>query len=474
MVGRNEPCPCGSGKKYKKCCERVVALSAAEKAREQRDRSLKRELMMDMFQWFQERYSTEMRLHWANQYKELLCFPLDQPIPKEFTVSFHFWLLFDAPCINDKRPVDLWLSTIRHAPQKERMARQFAETRFECFEVIDEGEQNLVFQSLADGVKYKVRKNVTIPQGRIVFTRLIRVGNGYELFGPYTSFVHEMRGEILVQLEKYNHREEERQDYISYRVLGWSIQEAKDKGNAMPAPPDLPEAAELSTALWTDAEPRQEEVPMRIIHHLDQFFMDHVAVLQKGTQSLYSRTLEYFHQYVSSQFGSRFDWSVLTEEVFVHFLSVWYMDHCKNLTYRGARIFLNSLKYLFRWLDEKGLSPVYASYRTVYASLIRALPMAVEAKRWLKEHGVLPHVRSEAVESMERYMLYLSSTGPVLWVADKWIPVHLMGVPTQLMDQRLMIVGSVKVESSGCYFTRIEGVYPVVQMDKDLQALENK
>jgi uncharacterized protein YecA (UPF0149 family) len=22
MVGRNDPCPCGSGKKYKKCCGR--------------------------------------------------------------------------------------------------------------------------------------------------------------------------------------------------------------------------------------------------------------------------------------------------------------------------------------------------------------------------------------------------------------------------------------------------------------------
>jgi uncharacterized protein YecA (UPF0149 family) len=24
-VGRNEPCPCGSGKKYKKCCGKDVA-----------------------------------------------------------------------------------------------------------------------------------------------------------------------------------------------------------------------------------------------------------------------------------------------------------------------------------------------------------------------------------------------------------------------------------------------------------------
>ena len=28
-VGRNDPCPCGSGKKYKKCCGAVIALKPA-------------------------------------------------------------------------------------------------------------------------------------------------------------------------------------------------------------------------------------------------------------------------------------------------------------------------------------------------------------------------------------------------------------------------------------------------------------
>lgn len=32
-VGRNEPCPCGSGQKYKKCCESKALEAAAERAR---------------------------------------------------------------------------------------------------------------------------------------------------------------------------------------------------------------------------------------------------------------------------------------------------------------------------------------------------------------------------------------------------------------------------------------------------------
>ncbi|WP_303968793.1 SEC-C metal-binding domain-containing protein, partial [Sporosarcina ureae] len=30
MVGRNDSCPCGSGKKYKKCCERNEAVTVED------------------------------------------------------------------------------------------------------------------------------------------------------------------------------------------------------------------------------------------------------------------------------------------------------------------------------------------------------------------------------------------------------------------------------------------------------------
>jgi hypothetical protein len=36
-VGRNDPCPCGSGKKYKKCCGAVIALAPAVTPRAERE-----------------------------------------------------------------------------------------------------------------------------------------------------------------------------------------------------------------------------------------------------------------------------------------------------------------------------------------------------------------------------------------------------------------------------------------------------
>ena len=40
MVGRNEPCPCGSGKKYKKCCESKATFSIEEVQSEELERIL--------------------------------------------------------------------------------------------------------------------------------------------------------------------------------------------------------------------------------------------------------------------------------------------------------------------------------------------------------------------------------------------------------------------------------------------------
>lgn len=39
LPARNAPCPCGSGRKYKKCCGGAEAHNAAEAARKERERA---------------------------------------------------------------------------------------------------------------------------------------------------------------------------------------------------------------------------------------------------------------------------------------------------------------------------------------------------------------------------------------------------------------------------------------------------
>ncbi|SEN06888.1 SEC-C motif-containing protein [Lihuaxuella thermophila] len=482
MVGRNDPCPCGSGKKYKKCCERVIAFSAAERARELRDSRLKNELLVDLNRWFKRRCSPEMELTWADRFKALLHFPLDQPIPHDFSFSFRFWLLFDAPCINRKRPVEIWMSTIRKSPIKERLARNFCDTPFTCYEIKEIREEAMIFRSLVDGVEYEVKKGQTIPREKLVFTRLIRVGNRYELFGPYICIVHEMRGEILVQLEKYTHHEDEHHDFTTrengWRVLGWSIQRAKElekMEKLVSTPPEILESMK-EPPFWGTAEPKEEDhvLPAHIMQHLEQFFVHHVTPLQKGTQAFYNRSLDLLYKYLSMRYGKTFDWSMLNEDSLVHFLSFWYMDQVKTSP-NGCKIFLNTLKYLFRWLQDEGISDVYETFKKVYVLLIRSLPTTAEAKRWILQNAVVPEYKGSDVNGKAgMYMLAVSSTGPVLFVEDKWVPVHLLGFPSMYADSRFWVRGSIEIRPSGCYFTKVEGVYPMILVDKQLQVLGQK
>ncbi|PRZ17040.1 SEC-C motif-containing protein [Laceyella sediminis] len=478
MVGRNEPCPCGSGKKYKKCCERVVALDSVEKARAERESRLKHDLLVDLQHWFTGRISPEMQKEWAQRFKKLMQLPLDQPISQEYATYFRFWLLFDAPCLNRRRPVEVWRSTIRNAPHKERMARNMSESTFTCYEISQTDEHTLTLTSLTTKEQVQIQKGESIPREKLVFTRLLRVGQRYEFFGPYTSFAHEMRGEILVQLEKYNHPEEERQEYTTWengwKVFGWSIKRTEEVEQGMLSAPVVTEPMVEETAFWPVVEPKEEELPLRVMQHLEQFYFNHVATLQKGTQTLYSRSLELLYKYLSMRFGQSFDWSMLDEEVLCHFLSVWYLDQGK-VTAPGSKIFLNTLKHLFRWLKEEGISDAYLSFRKVYASLIRALPVAVEAKKWMEENGVKPDYRNnEQTGSTQMVMLAFSSTGPALLIEDKWLPVNLLGVPTMWSEHRFWVHGTVQMEPSGCYFTRIDGLYPIISLDNQLKVLGHK
>ncbi len=478
MVGRNEPCPCGSGKKYKKCCERVVTLSVVEKAREDRESQLKNDLLNELNQWFYQRMSTEKQLKWVDRFKKLLQLHPKQPIPHDLSAFFRFWLLFDAPCLNGKRPVEIWASTFRKHPYKEKVAKNFCASRFDFYELIDRTGEKLIYRKLVDGKKIIV-KHPGDSLETVIFARFVQIGNHYEVFGPYTSFLHEMRGEILVQLEKYNNLEEENNRYTAlengWKVYGWSIHRAEELKNSKSVSSSVTKTPVKKALAWPLAEAEKEDLSVRIMQQFERFFVEHVATFQKGTQLLYCKSMEKFHLYLSMRFGSAFDWDLLDEETMVHFLSVWYPDQGKN-TPQGARVFLNTLKHLFRWLEKEEIAEVYPVFRKVYIYLIRALPSAVEIKKWLLDHGVNQEMASGEIpgDRLETYLFTVSSTGPVVLIDGKWRQVQMSSLPSFTTEQRFWVRGRlVKCESS-CYFTQIDGVYPVLMLDNSLQLLNLK
>jgi hypothetical protein len=283
-----------------------------------------------------------------------------------------------------------------------------------------------------------------------------------------------MRGEILVQLEKYNHHEEEQQELTiretSWRVLGWSIQranelESMEQQQLTSAPTEM--RLESNKDLFLSAMENQAErpgLPVSILSDLEQFYVSEVYKLQKGTQAWYSRSLETLFQYLSLRFGQSFEWSLLNEDVLARFFSVWYMDHHQS-TPVSARIFLNTCKHLFRWLESAGYASVFQAFKKVYIPFIRLIPETIEACNWMTENGVMNKIQEEP-EQRNMFLLHVTSAGPVILVGEQWRSIQLRSFPRMWAEKRFWIKGTIQSDNNQYVFTQVENMYPVVSLEE--------
>ncbi|WP_169713683.1 YecA family protein [Paludifilum halophilum] len=516
MVGRNDPCPCGSGKKYKKCCERVVAFRSAEQVREERELRVKTRLLKELDHWFEQRLTREDKWKWAQKFKQHLNLPPDQPVPSNHVYSLRFWLLFDAPCIDGRRAVDAWRETLHPKPEVKRVLEELCEICLAGYEVVEKRDSEVRLQALGEDRRYRVWMTEPLREGMFLFARLSRLGSRYELFGPYTSFGDEMRGEMMMYLKNQARKEGEiKREYWQHnglQVLGWLMQRARDMekvdkvmaqkmmDEAAPALEETAPAVEESASAVEKGVPDvhrtvspvespssrpvgetetvegdrppaapllisgEPGVPEIVDQQLDQFTTRFVSDLQQRTQLLYQNSLKLFRQYVSEHFGKSFNWTMLTEEVLSHFFAIWYMDQGQGNPVK-AKIFMNTMKKFFFWLQEEAITDIYTSFVPVYQRLTHQLPVAFEARRWLEENGVS---RSENKPSglAGTYQLAISAAGATLNLGDKWLPVqiNLRALPPAWMENRFWVRGAVAVQDQESTLTRIEGVYPFFEL----------
>jgi hypothetical protein len=485
MVGRNDPCPCGSGKKYKKCCERVVAIRTAEQVREERELKAKIDLLQDLIQWFKKQFSRESEENWCRKFKEDLHLPLDRPIPRHFAHAYQFWLLFDAPCLDGLRPVEARLERGIHSSDRDRWM-ELCQIHLDCYEVKEERGDRLVLCSLSDGGTYSVRRLEGLSAGILLFTRLSRLGNRHELFGPYTSFGVEMRGEIEVYIKNRPHDGELNREFWQQnglQILGWMMQRAHEMEQlekiAATAGAEREMASTLEKETVPASIPEKKELlpqvpvlsadeaglPAVVAQQLEQFENRYVSRFQPRTQELYQSSLGLFRDYVGSHFGKHFTWSELKEEAFSHFLGVWYVDQGVGGSIR-SKIFLNTMKHLFRWIRDEAICDLYPAFASVYSNLIHDLPRSFEAQKWLRENGVRQEPEEPNLAAKGTYMLAISSAGASLDTGETWIPVQLntRSWPPSWLENRFWVRGTIHLQKDESVMTEVEAVYPFFQM----------
>src|SRR5512139_2815666 len=152
-VGRNDPCPCGSGKKYKKCC---LEKSFTQIGKEE---SIRQSLVQELLRHFAQRFYNE-------RYKDALAIYWDDSNPAEFLkedalehaeVNFWEWVIHDwIDEGSGKSLIDSYIEGWKALSLDERriltMMKNSTLSLYEVQEVIP--EKGLLLKDLIRGGQY--------------------------------------------------------------------------------------------------------------------------------------------------------------------------------------------------------------------------------------------------------------------------------------------------------------------------------
>jgi len=104
-IGRNDPCPCGSGKKYKRCCGRLQDIAKTPENPFDFYNQLLSALKLKLDQY----YGSQIKKNRKEAQKQFLRYSVDGVLPPEHESIFSDWLWFDKTDISGKNPGSRYL-----------------------------------------------------------------------------------------------------------------------------------------------------------------------------------------------------------------------------------------------------------------------------------------------------------------------------------------------------------------------------
>lgn len=188
-TGRNDPCPCGSGKKYKKCCFLREFTSVGK------DELIKQRLVQDILAFVKKKYKDRL--------DEALDFFWEDFVPEDYLdhaglvmtdINFWEWIVFDwQPDDDGKTVIDHYLKANQNLGDSEmNVLAIMNEAVISLYEVQDVyPEEGLLLKDLLLGGEYEVsEKSAThyLKKWDILATRLLRLDGRHIMSGcgyPY-------------------------------------------------------------------------------------------------------------------------------------------------------------------------------------------------------------------------------------------------------------------------------------------------
>ena len=200
-VGRNDPCPCGSGKKYKQCCLKKASAKRVAGIEE----SLMRDLVSDLIGFAKkhhEKKTQDAYGFFAGAADDEAALTPEQKSTTE--INYSDWLVFDwiVDTDNGKTLIDLYFehdSGLR--PEQRDVLGRMRESIVSFYEVVDVvPEESMKLRDLLLRGTVEVReKNATriLVKGDLLALRLLPLDDGHIMCGSAYGFKRKHRSRVL-------------------------------------------------------------------------------------------------------------------------------------------------------------------------------------------------------------------------------------------------------------------------------------
>lgn len=207
-IGRNEPCPCGSGKKYKKCC----ALKAYAEIKP--EASIKRRQIDEILKYF--------RKHHVDAIEEAAEIYWDEFDPDEHLdggllemahVNFWDWVVHDAKVDyydeeDSKTLLELYIEENgkKLADDELKVLNKMKDSYLSLYEVVEVyPEEGFLLKDLLLGGEFKVRERSAtrfLSQWDIMAARILDLDGEYVLTGSIFSYARSRREGLIKAFQK--------------------------------------------------------------------------------------------------------------------------------------------------------------------------------------------------------------------------------------------------------------------------------
>jgi hypothetical protein len=202
-AGRNDPCPCGSGKKYKKCC---LSSTYVEKGKED---SIRERLVRDLQAFFRRHYQDSLddalSIFWDDfdpeQYLNKATLPLAD-------INFWEWVVFDYVVDeeDDATLVDLFMEESRRiSPDEHRILTMMRNSVISLYEVQEVfPEKGMLLKDLVLGGEYDVREKAATRSVRkwdIFAARLLHIDGTFIMSGAVYPYHLKFKEAILADIQ---------------------------------------------------------------------------------------------------------------------------------------------------------------------------------------------------------------------------------------------------------------------------------